>query len=438
MRNKILSLSLCLGVAGWVGYAQFSKGPVLAQTAPAKPKKNPEDRVKIFSDKAIYKKQEKLAQAIGKVKVIQDNTTIYADELFYYEDTKQSYVDKGVKIVQVNKKKDKGRKTVITSQKMTSYHREKRIYFEKDVRLDREAVKKPPAPGYADGKPEQRERTEAAIKKARTVITADQMEYFTESENANLVGNVVLLQKEKKITGKKAFIKGPEEGDTVTIEEEAKVVQINGEWLLEERILKPKPDDEEQKRLINERMTMTGDKIVLYRATDDMEVFGNVKITQKVGSKERVATSDKATYSDKEQKAVLTGNVRLQRENGDWLTAETVTLFLDKEHYIAERKKDEQVLIETEVNEDGTPTDPKEPINSPAPDFDLDGHQPRTGGPAWLGRQQAPRVAPPKKSTPTPAPTPAPTPTPTPQAAPPTAAPKPTPVESSFTVDIED
>jgi lipopolysaccharide transport protein LptA len=362
-----------------------------------------EDRVKIYADKAIYKKQEKQAKAIGHVKVIQDNTTIYADEMIYFEEKKQSFVDNGVKIVQTNKKQEKGRVTTITAVKMTAFHQEKRLFLEQEVRMDREAYPKPVAENFALSKEEKRKRTEDALKKVRTVITADQMEYFTKTENANLVGNVVVLQKEKKLTGKKAFIRGEADGDTITLEENAQVTQLNGNWLVENKIIRPDSKDEEQQRLLREKLVIDADKIVLFRATDDLEATGKVKIVQKVGSKERVATGDKATFSDKKQMAVLTGNVRIQRENGDWLTAQEAIFYTDKENFEAIGTENQQVISEFTLDENDQRSS-KEKINDPLPDFDLDGHLPAPHLPSWLRKSGRPSDATPK-STPSPAPT---------------------------------
>lgn len=383
-----------------------------------------EDRVKIYADKAIYKRKDKLAQALGHVKVQQDNTTIYADEIFYFEQEKQSIVNSGVKIVQVNKKQEKGRTTTITAVKMIAFHQEKRLLLEKEVRIDRENYPKPIPEAYALSQAEKRRRTEEALKKVRTVITADQMEYFTQSENANLIGNVVVLQKEKKLTGHKAFIKGEAEGDTITLEDNAQVIQLNGHWLIENKIIRPDPQDEEQQRLLQEKLTIQADKIIFHRASDDLEAIGQVKIVQKVGSKERIATGDHAKYSEAQQTAILTGHVRIQRENGDWLTADQVIFYTDKENFEAISNGQQQVLSEFTL-EEGAQKSSKEPINPPLPDFDLDLHQPGPYLPRWL--RKSGKSLPPESKTPVPVPTPSPSSAPLPQPSPPpSSSPSPT------------
>lgn len=438
-RIGLLLAILMLGTGRQDGWAQIRpKTPMRTSGPRALPPKalKSEDRVKIYADKAIYKRKEKLAQALGHVKVQQDNTTIYADEIFYFEQEKQSIVNNGVKIVQANKKQEKGRITTITAVKMIAFHQEKRMLFEKEVRMDREAYPKPVPENYALSKAEKRRRIEEALKKVRTVMTADQMEYFTQNENANLIGNVVVLQKEKKLTGNKAFIKGDSEGDTITLEENAQVIQLNGNWLVENKIIRPDPQDEEQQRLLKEKLTINADKIVLYRATDDLEATGQVKIVQKVGTKERIATGDRASYSEAQQTATLTGNVRIQRENGDWLTADQAIFYTDKENFEAISNGQQQVLSEFTL-EEGEQKSSKEPINSPLPDFDLDIHQPGPHLPSWLRKSGKPAPSTPQAEK-TPAPALRSTPTPRPAVHPqsshkPSYAPQPKPTSSTPT-----
>ncbi|MBF2054040.1 MAG: LPS export ABC transporter periplasmic protein LptC [Candidatus Sericytochromatia bacterium] len=416
-----------------------------------------QERVRIYSDKAVYRRQEKRAQATGHVKIIQDNTTIYADDVLYHEDTKQSFVDNGVKIVQVNKEKEKGRTTVITGVKMTAYHEERRIFLKEAVRMDRESYQYPLPQSYVDNKDIKRERTETALKKARSVVTSDQMEYFTRSENANLDGNVVMLQKDKKITGDKARIRGEADGDLMIVEGNAEVTQIDGRWLVENKIIDNDPKDEEQQRFVREKLIIKADKITFFRATDDLKAEGNVKITQKVGGKERVAVGDEATYSELQQLAALIGNVRLQRENEDWLTSDKALFYTEKEEFQAFGTEREQVISEFTIDEDDERSS-KEPLNPALPPFDLDAHEPGQRLPSWLRNRPTPQRAPAQPTIPSAVPAIPPVPRPdtvrgavppsapeSPSASAPPAAspappttPAPQPVESSFTIQTDE
>lgn len=447
---SLLSLSLALASLGdmRMSWAQSGRSASQAQA-------DQQERVRIYSDKAVYKRQEKRATATGHVKIIQDNTTIYADEVLYHEDTKQSFVDNGVKVVQVNKEKEKGRTTTITGVKMTAFHEEKRVIIQDAARMDREAYSYTLPQTYVDDKEIKRERTETALKKARSVVTSDRIEYFTRSENANLDGNVVMLQKDKKITGDKARIRGEEDGDLMIVEGNAEVTQIDGTWLVENKILEDDPNDKEQQRFIREKLIIVADKITFFRATDDLKAEGNVKITQKVGGKERVAIGDQATYSDLQQLATLTGNVKLQRENEDWLTSDKALFYTEKEEFQAFGTEREQVISEFTIDENDESSS-KEPLNAPLSPFDLDGHEPGQRLPSWLRNRPAPQRAPAQPSMPSgvPAIPPVPRPDsvsgatpPDPPMPPSSGAPPgppgnrealPQPVESSFTIQTDD
>lgn len=423
-----------------------------AQTAPKAPQKPPE-KVRIYSDKVVYKRQQSEAVVTGRVKIIQDNTTIYADEVLYKENTKESFVEDGVKIVQVNKRKEKGRQTVITSQKMHAFHAEKRIQFTGTVRMDRAAAPDyVPPENFTENEDIKRDRAETAIKKAESVVTSDYIEYFTETENADLDGNVVMLQKDKKITGDKAQIRGPQEGDTMVVEGNAKMTQIRGNWLVVNKIIKPDPKDIEQQRLLREKLMIEADKITIFRATDDLKAEGNVKITQKVNGKDRIAVGKEATYSDKQQLAVLTGDVKFTTEKEEWLTAEKALFYTEEDKFEALGTSNKQVESEFLLDEDGNRKPP--PLGPTAPPFDLEGHQPGQRLPSWLQQRQQPRrnptqpvvpsapalppaippVVPPVVPSATPAPTQTP---PKPSAAAPPKPPTPTPLASSFIIEID-
>lgn len=457
---------LSLILASSVGFMFFGTWPSELPTAHAQAAKKAapakaQERVKIFADKVVYKRQQSEAVVTGRVKILQDNTTIYADELLYKENTKESFVEDGVKIVQINKRKEKGRQTVITAQKMHAFHAAKRIQFTGTVRMDRAPAPDyiPPA-NFTENEDIKRDRAETSIKKAESVVTADYIEYFTETENADLDGNVVMLQKDKKVTGDKARIRGPQEGDTMVVEGNAKVVQIRGNWLVVNKIIKPDPKDVEQQRLLREKLMIEADKITVFRATDDLKAEGNVKITQKVNGKDRIAVGKEATFSDKDQLAVLTGDVRFTTEKEEWLTAEKALFYTEQDKFEALGNSNKQVESEFLLDEDGNRK--PAPLGPESPEYNLQQHEPGQRLPAWLQNRQQPRRNPTQPAKPaaparapvvprgTPSVAPAVRPTavpstPEPRSARPSAAaappppkqPTPTPLASSFIIEVE-
>jgi len=350
-----------------------------------KPSKNPiptassTSKVRIYSDEALYDRKNKFAFVKGKVKIIQDNITIYTDEAKYDEKTKISYCDGPVKIVQWDKEQPQ-RKTVITGKKMTVWHELKKILLQEDVRLDREEDQayKTPANKPKDKK-EKQERVEKALKKERTVVTSNVLEYWTKKKDAIFFGNVVFLQKDKKSTGDRAQMIDAQK--TITLDGNAKVIQIKGDWLVKEKIMEKEKDDIEQERIIKEKLVITANRIDINQNTNDIIATGNVVVIQKVGGvKERIAKSDKAVYIDKDGLLTLSGNVKIEKENKDWMTAEKAIIYTETETFKAYGTGDKQIESEITAEESASP----EPVGTSEPDFDLNKHTPLPVLPDWL------------------------------------------------------
>ena len=354
------------------------------QTVKPKPqkvntKKPTASKVYIYCDESTYDRKNGFAIAKGKVKIIQNDITIYSDEARYDEKLKISFSPGAAKVVHLDKESH-NRITVITGSKMTVWHEEKKILIEKDVRLDREEDKfHIPPDTLAKDKKEKRERTEKAIKKERTVVTADVMEYWSKKKDVFFTGNVVLLQKDKKTTGDKAqILDGPK---LIILEGNAKMTQINGDWLVTEKIMEPEKDNKEHERIIKEKMNITADKIVIDQKTSDFTATGNVVITQRVaGNKDRMSKSDQCVFKDAEGTLTLTGNVRIEKENKDWMTATKAILYTDSQNFKAFGGGNKQ--IESEITADESPT--PEPVGSSEPAHDLNSHTPAPVLPDWL------------------------------------------------------
>lgn len=298
-------------------------------------------KLKIQADHAKYDRKNKLAIADGHVKITQDNVTIYTSEVRYDDNLKTSFIDKFVRIIHLDK--DSKRKTDISSEKMVVYHKDKKVYLEKNVKFDREEEgkfknlsDKNKNVDKSKTKKTEREKIEDAVRKERTIITSDQAEYYTKSGDATFTGNALFIQRDKKASGDIITVKNDENKntDTVTIDKNAKVIQIRGDWLEKEGILDPKKDKENE-RLIKEKLEMTSNQIIIYQKTSVLEGHGNVKIIQNVGKKHREAVGDKAVYDDFKKTMTLTGNVKIKRENEDWLSATKAVFHTDSEDFEA-------------------------------------------------------------------------------------------------------
>lgn len=348
------------------------------------PKNEKNTKLKIFSDEARYDRKQQVATATGHVKIIQDNVTIYTSSALYNEKLKTSFINAFVRIIHIDK--ETNRKTDISSKKMIAYHQEKIVHLEDNVRFDREEdrkIEKPKNNGKKNIPPKtEREKAEESVRRERSVITSDISDYWTKTGDAIFKGNVVVLQKEKRATGDRVTIKNDNEKntDTITIENKAKITQIKGEWLAREGIIDP-AEDKEKERLVKERIDMEADKITIYQKTSNMIGERNVKITQKVANKQRQATGEKAVFDDINKTLTLTVNVKIKRENEDWLTAQKAVFHTDTENFeafsVIENKPevvpDKKKQVESEfVIPDEEKPEPELPVGTPEPEFILD------------------------------------------------------------------
>jgi lipopolysaccharide transport protein LptA len=331
-----------------------------------------DNKLKIYCDELRYDKKTKTGIAKGHVKIIQDNITIYTSEALYKEDEKITYIDKFVRIIHLDKEENQ-RKTDISANKMIVYHKDKKVYLENKVRFDREENTKLKKQEKATNK----QKIEYSVKKSRSVITADKVNYWTSTGDAIFTGNSIFLQKEKKASADTISIKNDKDKntDTIIFDNKANLIQIKGDWLVEEKIIDPK-EDIENERFVKEKIDIKADKIIIYQKTNNAVGNGNVKIIQTVSNKQREGIGDKFVYDDNKQSFTLTGNVKIKRENEDWLTAEKAIFYINSENFEAFAKEDKNKIekpVEAEfLIPDENNKEENLPINTPEKDFDLD------------------------------------------------------------------
>lgn len=331
MNRPIATLMLAAALGGAVAAAP-ALGPALA--APAKAKV--EDKIHITADYMKYDRKAKTALANGNVVIEQEDTVIRTAEVQFDQGQKISYMNQPVHVVQ---DKPKEPLTTLDAQRMTTFHKEKRLVAEGQVRMLRAKD--------ASAKPKDtsdKSKIEAAIKKEDTVITADQLEYWTQKKDAHFKGNVVIINDQKKAWGDTALMDNAK--NTITLDGNVKVVQINGSWLVKEGIVKADRPDEARDEALRERATLTSDRLVMDQKTNDAVATGKVV---RVEQKGKVATGRKAVFSDKNNTITMTENVRIQQDNGDWLTASKAVFHTNTEVFEAFSGGQQQVQTEFDV-----------------------------------------------------------------------------------------
>jgi lipopolysaccharide assembly outer membrane protein LptD (OstA) len=338
--------------------AQAPPPPPAAPAAPAPSASAGQTPLHIKADSARYDRKNKIALASGHVLIRQEDTTITAADAQYDENAKTSYVNDAVRVVQREKKT--GRQTTINAYRLTAFHEDKRIIMEQDVRLDRAADPRPPKRrAKPKSKAEKRKRVEEALQRARTIITSDEMEYWTRRKDASFVGHVTVTQPQKHATADRAtMLDGP---GTITLEGKAHLEQIKGDWIRATKVLDEgkKPDPELQKALAN-KAVIDADVIVMDQRRNDVNAQGNVTVTQKG----RLVKADSAVFTEASGLITLAGNVKLQKENGDWLQADKAVVDTNRDRFEAiglNRQVETQFTVEEESPKPSKPTSPASP-----------------------------------------------------------------------------
>ena len=294
------------------------------------------DKIHITADYMKYDRKAKMALANGNVVITQDDTTIRTAEVQFDQGQKISYMNQPVHVEQ---RKASEPRTTLDSKRMTTYHKEKRLVAEGDVRL----VRAKKADARPDG-PGDKAKIAAAIKKEDTIITSNALEYWTGKKDAKFTGNVIVINGQKKSWSDSAFMDNGK--SLITMDGNVRVVQINGNWLVKEGIVKADKPDEARDEALRERATLTSDKLVIDQKTNDAVATGKVV---RVEQKGKVATSRRAVFKD--DVITMTEEVRIQQTNGDWLTANKAVFHTKTEVFEAFSGGSTQVQTEFDVPE---------------------------------------------------------------------------------------
>jgi lipopolysaccharide export system protein LptA len=310
------------------------------KSAKAKPK---DDRVHLTADYLKYDRKARRALASGKVQIVQDDTVIRTEEVQFDQAAKVSYMNQPVQVTQRAKGEPP---TTLAAQRMTTFHREKRLVAEGEVRFVR--ARNPLA---RPATPAQRDKVTAAIKKEDTVITSEELEYWTQRKDAHFKRNVAIVNGKKKAWSDSAFMDRTQ--NETRLEGHVKVVQINGNWLVKEGIVAADKPDETRDEALRERATLWCDKLVIDNRTSDAVATGEVV---RIEQKGRVATGRRAVLSDLNHTITLTENVRVQQANGDWLTATRAVFNTQTE--VFEAFSGGQTQVQTEFAQPGKASPP--------------------------------------------------------------------------------
>ena len=259
---------------------------------------------------------------MGKVRIIQEDTTITTERVKHDAKGKISFIEVPFTLVQ---EKAPDPKTTLNGDKMTFYHNEKRVFVDGSVKLKRE--------GTPDAKAQEgtkRDKVKTALKKEDTYIESEKMTYWTDRKDADFTGKVHAYQKEKKATADHALLNNSQ--DKIFMDGNVVLTQIKGDWLVREGIVDTSKPDAERDKVIKDKTVMTGDKLEIDQRTNDAVMTGKIV---RVEQKGRVATSERAVFSDKDQTITMTQNVKIRRDTGDWINADKAVFHTDNDRFEA-------------------------------------------------------------------------------------------------------
>ena len=180
---------------------------------------------------------------------------------------------------------------------------------------------------------EEKKETEESV----VNIQADNVTYDKSTDKMIFEGNVIITQEDITLTAQEADFDvdkkiGQIKGDIKLVQTD---ITITGETLeaflndkryifQEKVILVQERKDKEEKE---DNLTWNCNNLEIFTDTQDLTATGEVKILKK----DYIITAEKAAYNDKEQKITLTGKVRIEEEDGRWITGDKAVFYIDSE-----------------------------------------------------------------------------------------------------------
>lgn len=172
-------------------------------------------------------------------------------------------------------------------------------------------------------------------------ILCEKLLYNTEAETAKITGSPVFTQPGSQITG-----------DIMTASFKEKKLHIEGsvQVVQEKKAIKKQTGFKEQ---MKDKMTLTCDKIDYDYGNKTGKSEGNIKVVQEEATPEgykvhSTAYGDKADYNGKDEILVVTGRVKIEQKEGEWLNAQKATISLKEDWVEVEGNIEGNFKIEEE------------------------------------------------------------------------------------------
>jgi len=168
-------------------------------------------------------------------------------------------------------------------------------------------------------------------------LSADQVIYDKSTDKMVFTGNVVITQEDIILTALEAEFDvdkkiGQIKGDIkmvqtdITITGDSLEAYLNDKrYIFSEKVklIQERKDKEEKE----DNIIWNCNNLEIFTDTRNLTATENVQILKK----DFTITTDKAIYNDKEEKIDLTGKVRIEEENGRWISGENAVFYIETE-----------------------------------------------------------------------------------------------------------
>ncbi len=250
-----------------------------------------------------YDIRPKIGYASGGVVLVQGESTVRAPQMKFDLASQVTVATNGVRIMQ------KG--STLISGTMVASLRTRQAELTGTVTLIR-------APRRLEGSKDQ---IQNALAQQETRITAPRMVFRWDTNEAEAEGGVVITQPDKVARARR--VRYSEVAGRAELEGDVVVEQFSGEWLVKGGVLQT-PTDQDTRSVLVSKAVLRCERLVIVLAERDMDAQGNVMVTQNG----RSASGERAQYTNKDRRIVLSGNVRLREEDGSQLRADRVVISL--------------------------------------------------------------------------------------------------------------
>jgi len=159
------------------------------------------------------------------------------------------------------------------------------------------------------------------IEQEDSLLTSDKATFNTKTKVGVAWSNVVFTRPGTTITSEKV---------TIYYEEKRGIWEGNVHWVQEKTV---KENVEEQEALKDGPVDLYCDSLEFFWEKPRKAIaLGNVKVHQK----DKHAFGDRATYTEEPQQLLVENNVRLERDDGSWMTCDILIIHVKEETVEAE------------------------------------------------------------------------------------------------------